>query len=87
MSGATARVVLDLPVEVFSALRRSPDEFGHEMRIAAAIYWYTRSEVSMEKAATIAGLSRKEFIVDLGRRGIDVFQVDFDDLERELGRG
>jgi hypothetical protein len=36
-------LTLDLPVEVFSALRRSPEEFGRELRLAAAIHWYQRT--------------------------------------------
>ena len=44
---------LALPDEVFSALRRSPEEFGREMRLAAAIHWYSRGVVSQERAAAI----------------------------------
>jgi predicted HTH domain antitoxin len=80
-------VTLDLPVEVFSALRRSPEEFGRELRLAAAIHWYQRDQISMEKAAQIAGLDRADFLTALAREGVDVFTVDFEDLERELERG
>jgi len=45
---------LEFPEEVFSALRRSPEEFAQELRLAAAIFWYSRGEVSQEKAAQIA---------------------------------
>jgi hypothetical protein len=31
-------LTMELPVGVFSALRRSPDEFARELRLAAAIY-------------------------------------------------
>ena len=34
------RVTLELPEEVFSALRRSPEEFARDLRPAAAIHWY-----------------------------------------------
>lgn len=78
---------VDLPIEVFSALRRSPDEFVREMRLAAAIYWYGRGEVSQEKAAQIAGLDRTDFLLALARAGVDAFAVDVDDLRRELARG
>lgn len=57
------------------------------MRLAAAIYWYQKNEVSQEKAATIAGLNRRDFIEALAREQVDVFVVDFDDLQRELERG
>jgi predicted HTH domain antitoxin len=80
-------VTLDLPAEVFSALRRSPEEFGRELRLAAAIHWYHRDQISMEKAAQIAGLDRTDFLMALAREGVDAFTVDFQDLERELERG
>jgi predicted HTH domain antitoxin len=80
-------LTLDLPVEVFSALRRSPEEFGRELRLAAAIHWYQRGQISQEKAAQIAGLNRADFLMALAREGVDVVTIDFDDLERELRRG
>ena len=81
------KVTLELPEEVFSARRRSPDEFVQELRLAAAIHWYQRGEISQEKAAGIAGLDRTDFLMALAREQVDAFVVDFDDLERELSRG
>ena len=72
---------------VLSALRRSPDEFANEMRLAAAIHWYQRGEISQEKAAQVAGLDRTDFLLALAREGEDAFIVDFTDLDRELQRG
>jgi predicted HTH domain antitoxin len=80
-------ITLELPEEIFSALRLSPDEFVQELRLAAAIHWYQRGEISQEKAANIAGLDRTDFILALSREKVDVFNVDFDDLQRELERG
>lgn len=82
-----SEVTIHLPEEVFSARRLPPEEFVQEMRLAAAIYWYQKREVSMEKAATVAGLNRRDFLAVLAREQVDVFAVDFDDLERELSRG
>lgn len=79
-------VTLELPDEAFSALRLSPEEFTREMRLAAAIHWYQRAELSQEKAAEIAGLDRTDFLLALSRAGVDAFVVDFDDLKRELER-
>ena len=75
---------LKLPDEAFSALRRSPDEFGREMRLAAAIHWYNQGVMSQERAAAIAGLDRTDFLMDLAREGVDAFHVDLDSLRREL---
>jgi len=81
-----ARIVLELPDEVFSALRRSPDEFSRELRLAAAIHWYQLGRISQEKAASIAGLDRTDFLLALARERLDVFKIDLDDLKRELER-
>ncbi len=77
-------VAIELPEEAFSALRRSPPEFAREMRLAAAIHWYARGEISQEKAAMIAGLDRTDFLATLAAQRIDVFQVDLESLQREL---
>ena len=81
------QVILNLSEELLSARRKSPQEFGEEMRLAAAIFWYQRGELSQEKAAQIAGLNRRDFLGVLGQHKVDVFQVDFDDLDRELELG
>ncbi len=80
-------ITLDFPEDVFSVLRRSPAEFGSELRLAAAVLWYQRGEVSQEKAANIAGLDRIDFIRALARYGVDAIQVDLEDLREELNRG
>lgn len=80
-------ITLRMDEDIFAALRRSPDEFVRELRLAAAIHWYERSEISQEKAAAIAGLDRTDFLLELARRGENAFVVDFADLEKELQRG
>lgn len=57
------------------------------MRLAAAIYWYQKGEISQEKAAQIAGINRRDFLAALAHEQIDVFTVDFADLQQELERG
>jgi predicted HTH domain antitoxin len=84
---AMTTLTLDLPAEVFSALRRSPEELGREFRLAAAIHWYQRDLLSQEMAGQVAGLDRTDFLMALARRDVDAFSVDFEDLERELARG
>lgn len=80
-------VTMDLPVEVFSALRLSPEEFVNELRLAAAIHWYERGEISQEKAAQVAGLDRTDFLLALAREQAAAFVVDFAHLQQELSRG
>ena len=69
-----------------SALRLSPAEFVKEMRIAAALLWYSRGQVSQSKAAEIAGTSRAEFIDELAHRRIPAVQVTLEELTDEIHR-
>ena len=78
---------IQLPEEAFSALRRSPDEMVGDMRLAAAIHWYSRGLISQERAAQVAGLDRTDFLLALSREGTDVFAVDMKSLQRELADG
>ena len=77
-------ITFQLPDTAFSALRKTPDEFAQEMRIAAAVKWYEMEQISQGKAAEIAGLSRAEFIQALSRYRVSVFQYAEADLAREL---
>ena len=68
-------IKIDLPETVFAALRKAPDEFAREMRIAATVKWYEVGELSQGKAAEIAGLSRAEFINALSRFKVSPFSI------------
>jgi predicted HTH domain antitoxin len=81
-----ATLTIELPESAFSALRRSPQEFAKEMRIAAAVQWYAQRQISQEKAAEIAGLSRTEFLEELFRRRVLASQVTLQELVKEIER-
>jgi predicted HTH domain antitoxin len=83
----TVQLTFELPREVFSALRREPEAFLRDMRLAAAIMWYDAQEVSQAKAAEIAGVSRAEFLTALARYGVSPFQVTSAELAHEAGDG
>ena len=77
-------VAFDLPEASFSALRKAPDEFVREMRLAAAVTWYELALVSQEKAAEIAGVARAEFIDAASRMRVSPLQTSASELHEEL---
>ncbi|WP_016951697.1 UPF0175 family protein [Anabaena sp. PCC 7108] len=80
----TININVELPNDVFSALRSNPETFVKEMRLAAAVKWYEVGMISQSKAAEIAGVSRHQFLEALNRYHVSPFQVTPEELAEEL---
>jgi hypothetical protein len=78
-------IVLDLPLGVFSTLRKTPEEFSIELRLAAAVKWYEMEILSQDKAAEAAGLCREDFLMALARFKVSPFQSSPEEILREAG--
>mgnify|MGYP001601333249 CR=1 FL=1 len=77
---------LELPDEVFSILRVTPEIFLQEMRLAAAVKWYEIGKISQAKAAELAGVSRQHFIDALGTFDVSAIQITPQELTEEFER-
>lgn len=79
-------ITLDFPLSVFSALRKSPEEFAKEIRVAAAVQWYAQGLLSQSRAAEIAGISRAEFIDECWMRKVPVCQQTAEEILEDATR-
>jgi len=81
------RMVLEMPEEALTALRKQPKDFAQELRLAAAVKWYEMKIMSQERAARVSGLSRAEFLDAMGRFSVSPFQYGADEILEEAERG
>ena len=83
----THTVQIEVTDETLAALRRSPQEYALELRLAAAVKLYELGRVSQEVAAEISGLAREEFLRALAQFQVSPFQDTRQSLRDELARG
>ena len=80
-------VLIEVTDETLAAMRRDPEGYASELRVAGAAKLYELGRVSQEVAAEVAGLNRAEFLLALSRLQVTPFQDTRESLEDELARG
>lgn len=74
------KLEIEVPESTLSALRQAPRELSACLRLMAAAKLYEMGELSQERAADLAGLSRQDFLLSLSRLRVSPFQGHADDL-------
>jgi hypothetical protein len=82
-----ATVSFEIPDEVLCTIDKTPEQFAQAVRLAAAMFWFQRDELSTGRAAKVAGLHRADFLQALADAKIENAAVDMDELRREFARG
>ena len=77
-------VKIEIPEEVLISLKETPETIAREFRILAAVKLFELDRLSSGRAAQLAGMSRVEFLMLLGRYQVSPFLLTTEELERDV---
>ncbi|MEC4983970.1 MAG: UPF0175 family protein [Oscillatoria sp. PMC 1068.18] len=76
----TKQTVINIPDSVLQAENTDADTFGRELCILAAIKLYELGRLSSGRAAELAGMSRVEFLINLGSYKVFPMQTELQEF-------
>ena len=80
---ASRQIVINIPEKVLLAEKVDEETFARELPVLAAVKLYELGRLSSGRAAELAGMSRVEFLLALGRYKVFPFESELRDLEAE----
>jgi len=78
----TRQIILNVPEKVLLAEKTDETSFARELLLLAAVKLYELGHLSSGRAAELAGMSRVEFLLTLGRYKVFPFETELRELER-----
>ncbi len=82
---ATKQIMVNVPEKILLAEKTDEAAFGRELSILAAVKLYELGRLSSGRAAELAGMTRVEFLLLLGRYKVFPFVSELEDLEANHG--
>ncbi len=80
----TVEICVQVPEESLISLKEEPESFARELQLLAAVKLYELGKLSSGRAAQLAGLTRVEFLLALGRYQVSPFALDAERLAEDV---
>jgi predicted HTH domain antitoxin len=80
----TRQITINVPESVLQAENTDADTFARELCVLAAVKLYELGRLSSGRAAELAGMSRVEFLSNLGRYQVFPLEAELRDLESDF---
>ncbi len=79
---STRQITVNVPEKVILAEKMDESSFARELLMLAAVKLFELGHLSSGRAAELAGISRVEFLLSLGRYKVFPFEAELNDLEK-----
>jgi len=83
----TRQITINIPEKVLLAEKTDEASFGRELLVLAAVKLYELGHLSSGRAAELAGMSRVEFLLSLGRYKVFPLEAELRELESSMANG
>ena len=77
-------IEIQVPEEALISLKLDADSFARELLLLAAAKLFELGKLSSGRAAQLAGISRVEFLMALGRFQVSPFQMTAEELRQDV---
>ncbi|MFM7528025.1 MAG: UPF0175 family protein [Nodosilinea sp.] len=77
-------ITFEVSQDILAALKMGATDLGQQLRVLAAIAFFQNKQLSLGKAAELAGLNRLAFMDLLAQKGMVVFDYDESALQTDL---
>ena len=77
-------LAIELPESLWATSDLSREQFLREARLLLAAKMFELGRISSGRAAELCGLTRVDFLMELGRLGVSAVQLDAEEMDREF---
>ena len=78
------KIIIEYPYNLLDLLQDSPEEFEEDAKMAMAVKLFELKRISSGMAAEMAGMDRVSFLLELHRYGVEMINMEPEELASDL---